>query len=254
MNIPDKEKFIYEGRCGFTASNSTLKNGTTLTIEAPVKIVNSRIVGNTYIGAFTNIRDNCLLRSVTSIGRFTSVAGGVVMWNANHASQIITTHVIVENADSEWLSDWTKIPNSIDWIRRNKEVISGMKNSGKKRTIIVGNDCWIGNGVKILQGVTIGDGAIIGAGAIVTRDVPPYAVAVGNPAKVVKYRFSDNIIAKLMALKWWNYGPDILLDSNLEDIEETIDLITSRIKKGFPLYKSDFWKINRKGEILCNHI
>lgn len=76
MNIPDREKFIYDGRCGFTASNSTLKNGTTLTIEVPVKIVNSRIIGNTFIGAFTNIRDNCLLRSVTSIGRFTSVAGG----------------------------------------------------------------------------------------------------------------------------------------------------------------------------------
>lgn len=254
MNIPGSEKFIHEGRCGLTALDSTLKNGTTLTIEAPVKIVNSRIVGNTYIGAFTNIRNNCLLRSVTSIGRFTSVAEGVVMWNANHASQIITTHVIVENADSDWLLDWTKIPESVQWVKHNKKVISGIKKSGKKRTIIIGNDCWIGNGAKILQGVTIGDGAIIGAGAIVTKDIPPYAVAVGNPAKVVKYRFPEEIIARLMALKWWNYGPDILIDTNLENIEETIGMIKNRIDNGYPEYKSDLWKIDQNGEILCNPV
>lgn len=71
-------------------------------------------------------------------------------------------------------------------------------------SINIGNDVWIGNNVTILAGVHIGDGAVIGAGAVVIKDVEPYAVYVGNPARRVKYRFSNNEIEKLMTLKWWN--------------------------------------------------
>lgn len=63
---------------------------------------------------------------------------------------------------------------------------------------------WVGSHVLINSGVTIGDGAVIGAGAVVVKDVPPYAVVGGVPAKVIRYRFSDEIIAKLKELQWWN--------------------------------------------------
>lgn len=74
--------------------------------------------------------------------------------------------------------------------------------------INVGNDVWIGRRAIILSGVTIGDGVIIGAGAIVAKDVPPYAVAVGNPARVVKYRFAPEEIEFLLTLKWWTWDDD----------------------------------------------
>ena len=74
--------------------------------------------------------------------------------------------------------------------------------------IIIGNDVWIGRGVTIFGGVKIGNGAIIGAGSVVAKDVPPYAIAVGNPARVVKYRFSPEMIAKLQKIKWWNWSND----------------------------------------------
>lgn len=67
----------------------------------------------------------------------------------------------------------------------------------------IGNDVWIGDGVFIKNGVKIGDGAILGARAVVTKDIPPYAVAVGCPAKVIKYRFDKEIIDELLKLKWW---------------------------------------------------
>ena len=71
--------------------------------------------------------------------------------------------------------------------------------------IIIGHDVWIGHGVKILGGVKIGNGAVIGTGAIVAKNIPPYAIAVGNPARVIKYRFDEETIKKLLAVKWWNW-------------------------------------------------
>jgi len=69
---------------------------------------------------------------------------------------------------------------------------------------VLGNDVWIGSNVVILQGVKVGDGAIIGAGAIVTKDVPPYAIAVGVPAKIIRYRFDEDVIKQLLDKHWWD--------------------------------------------------
>lgn len=71
-----------------------------------------------------------------------------------------------------------------------------------KRTVI-GNDVWIGNGVTILNGIHVGDGAVIAAGAVVTKDVPPYAIVAGVPAKIIRYRFDSEDIHKLLSIKWW---------------------------------------------------
>lgn len=80
----------------------------------------------------------------------------------------------------------------------------------EQRQTIIGNDVFIGANVTIIDGVTVGDGAVVGAGAVVVKDIPPYAVAVGVPAKVIKYRFDQDIIYKLLQLKWWNWSEDEL--------------------------------------------
>lgn len=89
----------------------------------------------------------------------------------------------------------------------------------------IGNDVFIGANVTVLDGVTIGDGAVIGAGAVVTADIPPYAIAVGVPARVVKYRFSEEIIGKLLQIKWWD-GDDAVLarvERQFDSVEQFIE-------------------------------
>lgn len=87
--------------------------------------------------------------------------------------------------------------------------------------IIIGNDVWIGEGVTILAGVKIGNGAVIGAGAVVAKDVPPYAIVVGNPARVVKYRFPKAVIEKLERIKWW-YWPWETIVARREEMKDPI--------------------------------
>jgi carbonic anhydrase/acetyltransferase-like protein (isoleucine patch superfamily) len=73
---------------------------------------------------------------------------------------------------------------------------------------VIGNDVFIGVGAIVLGGVTVGDGAVIGAGAVVSKPVPPYAVVLGNPAQVARYRFESEIRERLLALRWWDWSDD----------------------------------------------
>lgn len=92
----------------------------------------------------------------------------------------------------------------------------------QKGQIIIGNDVWIGNNVILLSGIKIGNGAVIGAGTIVSKDVPPYAIVVGNPMKVIKYRFNEEQISSLQEIKWWNWDYK-KIEENKEWFQKDID-------------------------------
>ncbi|ADZ21159.1 virginiamycin A acetyltransferase [Clostridium acetobutylicum] len=100
----------------------------------------------------------------------------------------------------------------------------------RKGQIIIGHDVWIGNNVIILSGVRIGNGAVIGAGTVVTKNVPPYAIAVGNPMKIIKYRFDAIEIKKLQSIKWWNWSKD-KLDKNIKWFGKKIEVFTNEFYK-----------------------
>lgn len=84
--------------------------------------------------------------------------------------------------------------------------LRGYPPTNSEERIIVGNDVWIGRNATLLGSITIGDGAIIGAFAVVAKDIPPYAIVVGNPAKIIRYRFTEEQIAKLLKIQWWNWS------------------------------------------------
>lgn len=89
---------------------------------------------------------------------------------------------------------------------------AGNRDAVTRGGVAIGSDVWIGARAMILSGVSIGHGAVIGAGAVVTRDVPPYAIAVGNPARVVRHRFAPDIVARLLATRWWEWPDDRIRD------------------------------------------
>jgi acetyltransferase-like isoleucine patch superfamily enzyme len=129
----------------------------------------------------------------TKIGRYSSIAAGVRVVNHNHPLAFKGTSGLFFNPVLGLCDRWLVDHNPLE----------------------IGNDVWIGANAVILPEVNrIGDGAVIGAGAVVNRDVPPYAVVLGNPGRVVKYRFSPEVIACLLAEKWW--------EKDIEDLAERI--------------------------------
>ena len=153
------------------------------------------------------------------IGKYCSIAREVKLGLGNHPSNMLTTHPFAY-CSSEF------VPFYVD-IKTPKDRIIPVE---IYKQINIGNDVWIGQRAIILDGVTIGDGAIIGAGAIVTKNIPPYAVAVGSPAKVVKYRFSEEIIKDLLNIRWWDF-PEEFITNNLpfNNIEECIKILRENI-------------------------
>lgn len=217
----------------------------TIVTEAPSLLYGVNIRNRTCIGAYTYALKGVTMKNVTRIGRFCTIAENAVLWNANHSLDTISTHPMFLPKYFPWLDsfyDGLDREKYIEWCGEIKK--KHTQSNGKKKTLIVGNDVWIGNGAKILQGVTVGDGAVIGAGAVVTKDVPPYAIVGGNPAHIIRYRFSQDIIERLLKIKWWRYGPKILMGLDIiNPTHEVLDKLEDRIASGeyapmdFKLYK-----------------
>ncbi|WP_287284520.1 CatB-related O-acetyltransferase [Treponema sp.] len=206
-------------------------------IEAPFRCEGGKIQCFK-IGAFSYTNDNAYIRAVSSIGRFCAIGPNFIAGMPEHSVKSISPHIVFPNYDSkcaEQFSDYSIDNNNmIETIRKKQS-----KELEKKGLITIGNDVWIGGNVIVQRGVTIGDGAIVAAGAVVTKDVPPYAIVGGVPAKVIKYRFDKKIINTLLKIKWWQYGPGIMKECDITDVKKTINTIEKRIKDGYPKYAGE---------------
>lgn len=149
------------------------------------------------LGRHSYTGPHCVLMKC-EVGSFSSIAWGVTIGGAEHDYSRVTTHAFLYNPLDRFCSQpsYDRFTNPCS----------------------IGSDVWVGANSTILRGVSVGDGAVIAAGAVVTRDVPPYAIVAGVPAKVVKHRFSDDITEGLLLSKWW-------------------ELSDSKIKEHFELFK-----------------
>lgn len=181
----------------------------TAKINEPVTIgKNAEIHDNCEIGKYTLINNNTVIYSNVSIGRYCSIARFCEIGAAAHPSTFLSS------ASFQYSTALFK--NHEDFAFKRQ-----VRFEHASRTKI-GHDVWIGAKSVIKSGVTIGDGAIIGALSFVNKDVPPYAIVGGIPAKIIRYRFDEATIAELLSLKWWELTPKKMAQIHFDDIQAAI--------------------------------
>lgn len=169
------------------------------------------ISGDVVIGRYSTLARECILHGGRiRIGNYCQFGPRVAIYGVNHPTHRITTYI-------------------------NKNLFDGRLSPEKAgEPVEVGNDVWIGYGAILLPGVKIGNGAIIGAGAVVSKDVSAYEVAVGNPARVIKERFDQEIVELLNKWQWWNLDPEELKQHEsvfFENIEANPEVLKAYLKK-----------------------
>lgn len=162
--------------------------------EYTVLFRNASLINST-LGAYSYIQSGSLVCNA-QIGKFCSIASGVDIGLPQHLLSSVSSHPIFYSKNTPLPKTFSETDNFIDM----------------KKTLI-GNDVWIGQKAMIMSGICIGCGAVIGAGAVVTKDIPPYAIVVGIPAKIIKYRFDENIRNALLLSNWWDMSEDWLIQN-----------------------------------------
>ncbi|WP_417821472.1 CatB-related O-acetyltransferase [Terasakiella sp.] len=157
----------------------------------------SSSIENFFIGRNSYILNGGLYSSNTIIGRYCSISKDVYLGNTNHDFNCLSTSFVPDDP--------------------------GFQSQRVKGYNIVGCDVWIAANSIVLQGLTIGHGAVVGAGSVVTKDVPPYAIVAGNPARIIKYRFAPQIIEGLLETKWWTLPDSIIRQLPAHDVEMCIE-------------------------------
>lgn len=166
-------------------------------IDKTAKIYSGTEFYNSSLGRHSYVGYDCVVHSC-DIGSFCSIANGFIIGGAKHPLNWVSTSPVFYN-----------VKGGTGFHLGNLEIEPFKRSS-------IGHDVWIGNRVIIMQGINVGIGAVVGAGSVVTKDVPPYAVVAGCPAKVIKYRFDEQTIKSLLKSEWWKLNDDELKNkSNL---------------------------------------
>lgn len=200
------EPIIPQGKtCGYSLVKSERANAV---VSERARIYPPFFLHQVEVGAYSYVAKNSNITNCT-IGKFCSIGPNFCCGLGIHPTDGITT--------SPMFYSLSKV-NGASSVEKNKVEES-------KHTAI-GNDVFIGANVTVLDGVTIGDGAVIGAGAVVSKDIPPYAIAVGCPIRIIKYRMTEKQIAAMQRIQWWNWG-----DDRLQDVERMFEDVDGFIEK-----------------------
>ncbi|MFB6348655.1 CatB-related O-acetyltransferase [Moraxella sp. ZJ142] len=179
------------------------------TVEQPITIgKDAEVHDGCIVDKYTLINNNSILYSNVEMGRYCSIARFCEIGAAEHPSNFLSS--------SSFQYSTALFKRHPDFAFKRKILFQGNKNTK------IGNDVWIGAKAVIKTGVTIGDGAIVAGLSFVNKDVPPYAIVGGIPAKIIRYRFDEKIISQLLSLKWWELSPKEMANVSFDNIELAI--------------------------------
>lgn len=154
-------------------------------------ILSGTIINNSQVGDYTYIGRNSLVQN-THIGNYCSISQECIIGLGNHPLNRFSTSPLFYHKKNTF----------------NIQIVDDKTDFKDYRSISIGNDVWIGARVVILDGIKVETGAVLAAGCVVTKDVPPYAVVAGVPARIIKYRTSEDKIVQYMSTEWWKMSPD----------------------------------------------
>ena len=180
-------------------------------LHKTVKVWNGCSVDNAEIGRYTYVSDHTLISSA-KIGAFCSISSYCQIGGAAHPLDFASTSPIFLEGHNAWDKHLASVPFD------------------PYKTTVIGNDVWIGTHALIRSGVTVGDGAVIGMGAVVTKDVGPYEIWGGNPARLIRKRFDDDTVEKLLALRWWELDDETLSEcaGEMSDVNAFIKKVSEK--------------------------
>jgi acetyltransferase-like isoleucine patch superfamily enzyme len=194
--------------------------------ETPTS-VQAHLSGHTFVGvgAFCSISGGNIGHA--EIGRYSSIAPGVHIGANEHPTQWLTTSRITYQPELHGWIDYLDVCDREETFARRPDP------GDTARRTRIGHDVWIGQDVFIKAGVTIGSGAVVAARSVVTKDVEPYTIVGGSPARTIRLRFPERLIARLLALEWWRFSIfDITPRVNVTDIVETVAQLEMLVAEG----------------------
>jgi virginiamycin A acetyltransferase len=195
-------------------------------VEAPLDCKLRRYcgvyAGNTIprIGSFSYLYSRA--ERIAAIGRYCSIAGNVRVMGTSHPLHYVTSSEVT-------YQDKTRFAIAMRDFGVEPDVYFGNPQRGP---VTIENDVWIGQDVILSQGITLGTGCVVAAGAVVTRDVPPYAVVGGVPAKVLRYRFPDQLCSRLLRSEWWRYAYPHLRDLRIDEPDAFLENLNCAVASG----------------------
>ena len=210
MLLHQLKQFIHKSKVG---NACWFGRGTTIdskaNFEGKNKLSNGAVFLNSSLGYASYVSDHSFIKN-TVIGRYTCIANEVMTVAGNHPLAFPSVHPVFYSTNQ--ISSYVSHNRFEDFKYLDIE---------KKISVKIGNDVWIGTRATLLEGITIGDGAVVAAGAVVTKDVPPYAIVGGVPARIIKYRFDELTIHKLLTFKWWDKDQEWI--KNHADLFDDVD-------------------------------
>jgi acetyltransferase-like isoleucine patch superfamily enzyme len=200
-------------------------------LNAGARIIQSRLLGPAFLnrlsqigpdvvfGKYSGMNENCFVARAT-VGAYCAFGARTAINPFNHPT--------------DWLSinEFQYHPNSFDWVPEYNDFERLERTPDMFEHVRIGNDVWTGHNVNILPGISVGDGAVIGAGSVVTKDVPPFAIAAGVPARIRRMRFPEKTIERLLRLKWWELELSALSGLPFRDVERCLDRIAEIRERG----------------------